>query len=90
MRMSKLREIAKCLIFIKNVKKKDLAKHIGISVVSVSNFLNGKKMKLEHLEKLFDFFNIKLGDALLFTEKNYIDRQHLIEAINQFWRNYYE
>ena len=81
MRMNKLREIAKCLIFIKNVKKKDLAKHIGISIVSVSNFVNGKKMQLDHLEKLFDFFNIRLGEALLLTEKDFIDRQDLIKAI---------
>lgn len=81
MRMSKLREIAKCLIFIKNAQKKDLAKHIGISAISVSNFLNGKKMKLDHLDKLFDFFNITLGEALLFAEKDYIDRQDLIKSI---------
>lgn len=81
MKMNKLREIAKCLIFIKNVQKKDIAKHIGISGLSVSNFLNGKKMKLDHLDKLFDFFNIKLGEALLFAEKDYIDRQDLIKSI---------
>ena len=81
MRTNKLREIAKCLIFIKNVQKKDLAKHIGISVISVSNFFKGTKMRLDHLEKLFDFFNVKLGEVLLFAEKDYIDRQDLIKAI---------
>lgn len=83
MRRNKLRELAKCLIFIKNVQKKDLAKHIGISVISVSNFFKGTntKMRLDHLEKLFDFFNISFEEVLLFTEKDYIDRQDLIKAI---------
>ncbi len=81
MRMSKLREIAKCLIFIKNVQKKDLAEHIGISITSVSNFFNGTKMRLDYLDKLFDFFNITLGQALLFADKDYEDRQDLIKSI---------
>ena len=46
-----------------------------------AKLLKGKKMRLEHLDKLFDFFNITLGDALLFAEKDYIDRQDLIKAI---------
>lgn len=40
MRTNKLREIAKCLIFIKNVQKKDLAKQINYGGIIMSEIVD--------------------------------------------------
>lgn len=81
MKTSKIKEIANILIFIKEIKKTELADKCSFSYTSLNNFLvRNSKMLFNHIEELFNVLDFPLSMAMILSEKNY-NRKELIEQI---------
>ena len=81
MKTSKIKEIANILIFIKDIKKTELAEKLSFSYTALNNFLvRNSKMLFNHIEELFNALDFPLSMAMILSEKNY-NRKELIEQI---------
>lgn len=81
MKTSKIKEIANILIFIKDIKKTELAEKLSFSYTALNNFLvRNSKMLFNHIEELFNALDFPLSIAMILSEKNY-DRKELIEQV---------
>ena len=82
MKTDKIKEIANILVFIKGIKKTELAEKCSFSYTALNNFLaRHSKMSFENLEELYNALDFSLSMALILSEKNYSDRKELIEQI---------
>ena len=79
MKTSKIKEIANILIFIKDIKKMELAEKLSFSYTALNNFLvRNSKMLFNHIEEIFNALDFPLSEALLLSEQEHKDKKELI------------
>jgi len=81
MKTSKIKEIANIIIFIKDLKKTEIAERCSFSYTTLTGFLTRhSKMLFENMEELFDVLDFPFLVALKLAEKHY-NRKELIEKV---------
>ena len=86
MKTTKLKEIIKIVIFIKDIRKTDLADKLSFSYTALNNFLvRHSKMNFDHIEEIFKVLDFDFPMALVLSEKN-LSRKELIESILKIMR----
>lgn len=86
MKTTKLKEIIKIVIFIKDIRKTDLADKLSFSYTALNNFLvRHSKMNFDHIEEIFKALGFDFSMALVLSEKN-LSRKELIESILKIMR----
>lgn len=86
MRIAKIKEIIKIIIFIKDIKKTELSKQLSFSYTALNNFLTrNTQMTFEHIEEIFKILDFEFPMALVLSEKN-LSRKELMEQILKLMR----
>ena len=81
MKIQKVKEIIEIILFIKDIKKTELAEKCSFSYTALNNFLvRHAKMRFDYIDEIFNVLDFPLSMALILSEKE-LSRKELIEQV---------